>query len=68
MTLKSKTFLNHKDLVDFVNKNLITKNDIQQIVANDYQVTLLYWEKRGETITVSDYIKPKYFYVSENTK
>lgn len=68
MILKSKTFLNHKDLVDFVNKNLITKNDIQQIVVNDCQVTLLYWEKEGETITVSDYIKPKYFYVSENTK
>lgn len=68
MILKSKTFLNHKDLVDFVNKNLITKNDIQQIVANDCQVTLLYWEKECETITVSDCIKPKYFYASENTE
>lgn len=67
MTLKSKTFPNHKDLVDFVNKN-ICRNDIQEIIKDGNYYILFYWEKEGETITVSDYIKPEYFYVSENTK
>ena len=67
MTLKSKTFLNHKDLVDFVNKN-ICRNDIQEIIKDGDYYILFYWEKEGETITISDYIKPKYFYASENTE
>lgn len=67
MILKSKTFLNHKDLVDFVNKN-ICRNDIQEIIKDGNYYILFYWEKEGETITVSDYIKPEYFYVSENIK
>ena len=48
--LKSESF-NYDDskaLVDFVNKNSIIKNDIQQIVANDYHIILFYWE----TVTV----------------
>ena len=46
MTLKSKTFLNHKDLVDFVNKN-IYRNDIQEIIKDRSYYILFYWEKRG---------------------
>ena len=65
MILKSKTFVNHKDLVDFVNKNIF-RNNIQEIIRDENYYVLFYWEKEGETITVSDYIKPKYFYASEN--
>lgn len=45
--LKSESFEYNDDegLVDFVNKNSITKNDIQQIVANDYYIVLYYWEE-----------------------
>lgn len=46
--LKSESFNGNDDkaLVDFVNKNSISKNDIQQIVANDYhRITLYYWEE-----------------------
>lgn len=45
--LKSESF-NYDDskaLVDFVNKNSIIKNDIQQIVANNCHITLFYWEE-----------------------
>ena len=67
MTLKSKTFLNHKDLVDFVNKNIF-RNNIQEIIRDENYYILFYWERESETITVSDYIKPKYFYVSESNE
>lgn len=65
-TLKSESFNYNDDkaLVDFVNKNSIIKNDIQQIVANDYHITLFYWEREKETVDVSDYTTPKHFYMS----
>ena len=64
--LKSESFDydDDKALVDFVNKNSIIKNDIQQIVANNYHITLFYWER--ETVDVSDYEIPKRYYMSEN--
>lgn len=48
--LKSESFdyNDDKSLVDFVNKNSISKNNIQQIVTNNYQIILFYWE----TVTV----------------
>lgn len=51
--LKSESFDYNDDkaLVDFVNKNSIIKNDIQQIVANDYKIILFYWEEEKEYIT-----------------
>ena len=52
------------EVVDFVNRNSIAKNDIQQIVANDYHIILFYWEEEKETITVSDYTTSKHFYMS----
>ena len=66
--LKSKSFEYNDDkgLVDFVNKNSIAKNDIQQIVANNYHITLFYWEREKETVDVSDYTTPKHFYMSES--
>ncbi len=64
--LKSESFEYNDDkgLVDFVNKNSIAKNDIQQIVANDYYIMLYYWEEEKETVNVSDYVRPKHFYMS----
>ena len=64
--LKSESFDYNDDkaLVDFVNKNSIIKNDIQQIVANNCHITLFYWER--ETVDVSDYATPKRYYMSEN--
>lgn len=64
--LKSKSFDydDDKALADFVNKNSIIKNDIQQIVANNYHITLFYWER--ETVDVSDYAIPKHYYMSED--
>ena len=46
--LKSESFNynDYKGLVDFVNKNSIIKNDIQQIVANNYNIILFYWEEK----------------------
>ncbi len=55
--LKSESFEYNDDkgLVDFVNKNSITKNDIQQIVANNYYIILYYWEEEKEyTYTLND--------------
>lgn len=55
--LKSESFDYNDDkaLVDFVNKNSIAKNDIQQIVANDYHIILFYWEEEKEYIpTLND--------------
>lgn len=49
MILKSKTFLNHKDLVDFVNKN-ICRNDIQEIIKDGNYYILFYWEKEGKQL------------------
>ena len=49
--LKTKGFNDNIEVVDFVNKNSISKNDIQQIVANDYYIMLYYWEE-NEYITV----------------
>lgn len=48
--LKSESFdyNDDKELADFVNRNSISKNDIQQIVANDCHIILFYWE----TVTV----------------
>lgn len=45
--LKSESFDYNDDigLVDFVNENSISKNDIQQIVANNYNIILFYWEE-----------------------
>ena len=45
--LKSESFDYNDDigLVDFVNENSISKNDIQQIVVNDYKIILFYWEE-----------------------
>ena len=62
--LKTKGFDDNVEVVDFVNENSISKNDIQQIVANDCHVVLFYWEEEKETITVSDYARPKHFYMS----
>lgn len=64
--LKFKRFdyNDYKELVDFVNKNSISKNNIQQIVANNYSIVLYYWEEEKETVDVSDYARPKYFYMS----
>ena len=61
---ESFNYNDYKALVDFVNKNSIIKNDIQQIVANDYHITLFYWEREKETVDVSDYTRPKHFYMS----
>ena len=55
--LKFKRFdyNDYKELVDFVNKNSIDKNDIQQIVANDYYIVLYYWEEEKECVpTLND--------------
>ena len=49
--LKTKGFNDNIEVVDFVNKNSISKNDIQQIVDNDYYIMLYYWEEK-EYITV----------------
>ncbi len=67
--LKSESFdyNDDKGLVDFVNKNSIVKNDIQQIVANNYHITLFYWEREKETVDVS-YSRPKYLYMSESNE
>ena len=64
--LKSESFDydDDKALVDFVNKNSIIKNDIQQIVANNCHITLFYWER--ETANVSNHAKPKNFYMFQN--
>lgn len=66
--LKFKRFdyNDYKKLVDFVNKNSIDKNDIQQIVANDYHIMLYYWEEEKETANVSNHAKPKNFYMFQN--
>ena len=66
--LKSESFDydDDKGLVNFVNKNSIIKNDIQQIVANNYHITLFYWEREKETVDISDYATPKRYYMSEN--
>jgi hypothetical protein len=66
--LKFKRFdyNDYKELVDFVNKNSIDKNDIQQIVANDYHIMLYYWEEEKETANVSNHAKPKHFYMFQN--
>lgn len=55
--LKSESFDYNDDkaLVDFVNKNSISKNDIQQIVANNYYIVLYYWEEEKEYVpTLND--------------
>ena len=64
--LKSESFDYNVDigLVDFVNENSISKNDIQQIVANNCNIILFYWEREKETVSVSDYARPKHFYMS----
>lgn len=49
--LKTKGFDDNVEVVDFVNKNSIDKNDIQQIVANDYHIMLYYWEEEKEYVT-----------------
>lgn len=66
--LKFKRFdyNDYKELVDFVNKNSIDKNDIQQIMANDYYIMLYYWEEEKETANVSNHAKPKHFYMFQN--
>lgn len=66
--LKFKRFdyNDYKELVDFVNKNSIDKNDIQQIMANDYYIMLYYWEEEKETTNVSNHAKPKHFYMFQN--
>ena len=46
MILKSKTFVNHKDLVDFVNKNIF-RNNIQEIIRDENYYILFYWEREG---------------------
>ena len=65
--LKSESFDydDNEGLVDFVNRNSISKNNIQQIVANNYSIVLYYWEEEKETVDVS-YARPKHFYMSEN--
>ena len=54
--LKSESFNYNDDkgLVDFVNKNSISKNDIQQIVTNNYYIILYYWEEEKEYVTTSN--------------
>jgi hypothetical protein len=66
--LKSESFEYNDDkgLVNFVNKNSISKNDIQQIVANDCHIMLYYWEEEKETANVSNHAKPKHFYMFQN--
>ena len=44
MILKSKTFVNHQDLVDFVNKE-IYRNNIQEIIKDENCYILFYWER-----------------------
>ena len=61
---ESFNYNDYKALVDFVNKNSIIKNDIQQIVANNCHITLFYWER--ETANVSNHAKPKNFYMFQN--
>ena len=53
--LKSESFDYNDDeaLVDFVNKNSIIKNDIQQIVANDYKIVLFYWKEEKLRVPTS---------------
>lgn len=51
--LKTKGFNGNVEVVDFVNKNSITKNDIQQIVANDYHIILFYWEEEKLRVPTS---------------
>ena len=53
--LKSESFDYDDDigLVDFVNKNSIAKNDIQQIVANNYYIVLYYWEEEKLRVPTS---------------
>jgi hypothetical protein len=41
--LKSLEFVNHKDLVKFVNENKILQKDIQQIIYGNGRYLLLYW-------------------------
>ena len=51
--LKSESFdyNDDKGLVDFVNRNSISKNNIQQIVANNDYIVLYYWEEK-EYVTI----------------
>ena len=60
--LKSESFDYNDDegLVGFVNKNSISKNDIQQIVANNYHIVLYYWEE--EKLHVPTSRKNKNYY------
>ena len=53
--LKSESFEfnDDKGLVDFVNKNSISKNDIQQIVTNNYHIILFYWEEEKLRVPTS---------------
>ena len=53
--LKSESFDYNDDigLVDFVNENSISKNDIQQIVANDYKIVLFYWKEEKLRVPTS---------------
>ena len=51
--LKTKGFDDNVEVVDFVNENSISKNDIQQIVANDYKIVLFYWEEEKFRVPTS---------------
>ncbi len=42
--LKSGIFESPKQIVDFVNKNKITKENIQAIIESDTMFALFYWE------------------------
>lgn len=53
--LKSESFdYNDEGFADFVNKNSISKNDIHQIVVNDYRIILYYWEEEKEYVNTSN--------------
>lgn len=63
MVLKSESFdyNDDKGLADFVNRNSISKNDIQQIVANNYYILLYYWEEEKEYVPTLNDKKSMYY-------
>lgn len=44
MELKCRAFDDYKQLVDFINRQKIKKNRIQQIVHTNYLCWLYWWE------------------------
>ena len=41
--LKNREFVNHTDLINFVNDNRILQKDIQQIILSNGRYLLFYW-------------------------